>query len=72
MANSTIRQLRFIKENFYQSLEGMLASFWCTAATLLKQGGTTLVTVGRAVTNEKWEEYTGLFHHVLIIRFNRH
>lgn len=49
----------------------MLASSWCSAATLVEEEGTTLVTVGRAATNEKWKEYAGLFNH-LIIPFKRH
>lgn len=44
MANITIKQLKFIKKSFKQNLEGMLESSWCTAATLVSEGGTTLVT----------------------------
>lgn len=72
MANITIKQLKFIKKSFYQNLVGMLESSWCTAATLVREGGTTLVTAGRVVTNEKWKEYAGFFSYELIILFKRH
>lgn len=72
MANITIKQLKFIKESFQQNLEGMLESFWCTAAALVAEGETAPVTAGRVVTNEKWKEYAGLFNWVLIIFFKRH
>lgn len=74
LMDNSITQLKFIKQNFWQNLDVILASSWCTAVTLLRQGGTTLVTAGRFVAKgpEKWKEHTGLFCQVLITPFKRH